>query len=602
MSSMAETVVDRRQYRNLLPGLFILALLVISLQLRVAAAESLVITLRAAAGLLAGWFAYLLVRARLQGKTLEIEFVVVRTHYVQALVQSSVYLYWATAWPFIAGQFVLIFAQMMFAYACTLLLAWTRRSKCEIGFGPMPIILSTNFFMCFKDEWFFLQFAMISVGIFGKEFIRWKRDGRMTHIFNPSAFGLFVFSVAILLTQHTDLTWAQEIAIELGRPKYIFVYIFLVGLVVQYLFHVTLVTLAAASMLLLLNLAYTAATGIYWFLDAGIPIAVFLGLHLLVTDPATSPHTNYGRAIFGALYGAGVFVLYALLEWAGAPRFYDKLLFVPVLNLLVPVIDGYARRSRLPRIAPFSMIAAQTPRRQNLIFMGIWIALFTTMYATHFLGPGHPGGLTAFWELACTENRHNACRNLRAIHWDNCRDGNVAECVALGDAVERSGPPPEDALLGSLAIAHACDLFDRESCRRLDQTMRSGGASGFEARCNSRNAQACYVLGTVHLMGLGTSPDRAAGFRFFDESCDLNLPTGCGVVAESYRYGVGTTRDMPRAVSAYEKACAGASAPACMQLAQLLVAGEGVPRNERRGLALFAKACRLGLTDACAAR
>jgi TPR repeat protein len=380
------------------------------------------------------------------------------------------------------------------------------------------------------------------------------------------------------------------------------VHIFLVGLVVQYFFHVTLVTLAAASMLLLLNLAYTAVTGIYWFLDAGIPIAVFLGLHLLVTDPATSPRNNYGRAIFGALYGAGVFVLYALLEWAGEPRFYDKLLFVPVLNLLVPVIDGYARRSSLARVAPFSMIAAQTPHRQNLIFMAIWIALFTAMYTTHFLGRGHPGGQTAFWEMACAENHHNACTNLRAILWDNCGDGSVAECVALGDMVERSGTPPEDVLLGVFAIARACDLFNRESCERLGQTMQGGGASGIEAQCNSRNAQACYILGTVHLMGLGASPDRATGFRFFNKSCDLNLPTGCGVVAESYLYGVGTVHDMARAVSAYEKACAGAYAPACMKLAQLLVTGDGVPPNERRGLALFGRACRLGLTDACAVR
>ncbi len=192
--------------------------------------------------------------------------------------------------------------------------------------------------------------------------------------------------------------------------------------------------------------------------------------------------------------------------------------------------------------------------------------------------------------------------NLRAVLWDNCGDGSVAQCVALGDMVERSRPPPEDALLGVLAIARACDLLDRESCRRLGQTMKSGGASLIEAQCNSRNAQACYVLGTVHLMGLGRAADRAAGFRFFEKSCDLNLATGCGVVAESYRYGVGTVRDMPRAVSAYEKACAGASAPACVRLAQLLVTGEGVPLNERRGLALFTKACRLGLTDACAIR
>ena len=506
-----------------------------------AASESLVITLRAAAGLLAVWFAYLLVRARLQGRKLEIEFVVVRTHYVQALVQGSVYLYWATAWPFIAGQFVLIFAQMMFAYGCTVLLAWTRRGKCEIGFGPMPIILSTNFFMCFKDEWFFLQFAMISLGIFGKEFIRWKRDGRMTHIFNPSAFGLFVFSVAILLTRRTDLTWAQQIAIELGRPQYMFVHIFLVGLIVQYFFHVTLVTLAAASMLLVLNLAYTAATGIYWFLDAGIPIAVFLGLHLLVTDPATSPRTNYGRAIFGGLYGAGVFALYALLEWAGEPRFYDKLLFVPVLNLLVPVIDGYARRSSLARVAPFSMIAAQTPQRTESHFHG------------NLDRAVHDDVRDAFPRSRVILARRPHSGNRRAprtatMHAETCARS-IGTIVATGTWRSASrwatwssarDLHPRMLCLEVLAIARACDLFNRESCRRLGQTMKAGAPAALEAQCNSRNAQACYVLGTVHLMGLGTSADRAAGFRFFDKSCDLNLPTGCDVVAESYRYGVGT--------------------------------------------------------------
>ena len=119
------------------------------------------------------------------------------------------------------------------------------------------------------------------------------------------------------------------------------------GLIVQYFFEVTLVTFAAAATLWLLNVVYTQVTGVYWFLDSGIPIAVFLGLHLLVTDPATSPRDNYGRAIFGALYGAGVFLLYLLLERAGVPRFYDKLLFIPLLNLLVPLIDRYARTSRL---------------------------------------------------------------------------------------------------------------------------------------------------------------------------------------------------------------------------------------------------------------
>jgi hypothetical protein len=274
---------------SLLPLAFIVGLVALSTTQRVAAFPVLETTFLATAALLALWYAALVWRSRVRHQRLVVEFNAVRTHYVQALVQSSVYIYWATAWPFIAGQFPLIFAQWCFAYACTMLIAWTRRGKAELGFGPLPIILSTNFFLCFKDEWFYLQFLMIALGVFGKEFIRWNRDGRSTHIFNPSVLGLSVFSLIIILTGNTDLTWAEQFAIELGRPDHIYVWIFAVGLIVQYLFEVTLVTFAAAATLWVLNVAYTQVTGVYWFLDSGIPIAVFLGLHLLVTDPATSP-------------------------------------------------------------------------------------------------------------------------------------------------------------------------------------------------------------------------------------------------------------------------------------------------------------------------
>ena len=39
------------------------------------------------------------------------------------------------------------------------------------------------------------------------------------------------------------------------------------------------------------------------FIDSSIPVSVFIGLHLLVTDPATSPRSNSGKIVFGGLYG-----------------------------------------------------------------------------------------------------------------------------------------------------------------------------------------------------------------------------------------------------------------------------------------------------------
>src|SRR5204862_6723307 len=91
------------------------------------------------------------------------------------------------------------------------------------------------------------------------------------------------------------------------------------------------------------NLVYYAATGVYFFYDSYIPIAVFLGMHLLFTDPSTSPRTELGRIMFGALYGLSTVGLYELLGSAGLPTFYDKLLQVPLLNLSVKGIDLAAR-------------------------------------------------------------------------------------------------------------------------------------------------------------------------------------------------------------------------------------------------------------------
>jgi hypothetical protein len=42
---------------------------------------------------------------------------------------------------------------------------------------PFPIIFSITLFFWFKDEWFYLQFGLVALGLLAKEFLRWTRDG-----------------------------------------------------------------------------------------------------------------------------------------------------------------------------------------------------------------------------------------------------------------------------------------------------------------------------------------------------------------------------------------------------------------------------------------
>jgi hypothetical protein len=302
-------------------------------------------------------------------------------HYVQLAMHTSIYIYWGWYWREVYHYAPLIVAQIVFVYAFDMLLCWSRRDKWILGFGPFPIVLSTNLFLWFKDDWFYLQFLLVAAGVLCKEFLTWTRDGRRVHIFNPSAIALAIFSVGLLVTHSTQITWGEEVAVTLGRPPNIYLEIFLVGLVVQALFSVTLVTLSAAAALYALNLAYTGTTGVYHFVDSNIPIAVFLGLHLLVTDPATSPRTSFGKVLFGGMYGAGVFSIYAALGRMGAPTFYDKLLCVPPLNLIVQALDRAALRLAA-RLGRWKL--DWSPRQANFAHMALWISLFAVMLTTGF--------------------------------------------------------------------------------------------------------------------------------------------------------------------------------------------------------------------------
>ena len=73
-----------------------------------------------------------------------------------------------------------------------------------LGFGPFPIVFSTNLFLWFKDDWFACSSSLIALGFVGKAFVRWERDGRRVHIFNPSAFTLAMFSLVLLATDTTE--------------------------------------------------------------------------------------------------------------------------------------------------------------------------------------------------------------------------------------------------------------------------------------------------------------------------------------------------------------------------------------------------------------
>lgn len=539
------------------------------------------------------------------GRKLSYRFEPKAVHYVQFMMHSVIYTYWGWYWPEVYRHIPLILAQVVFAYSLNMLLGWARRDIWILGFGPIPIIFSTNLFMWFRDDWFYFQFMMVAAGVFGKEFITWQRDGRRTHIFNPSALGLFVFSVGLILTHSTKITWGESIALTFYSPPHMYLAIFCVGLVVQALFSVTLVTLSAAAALYILNLIFTHTTGVYYFIDSGIPPAVFLGLHLLVTDPATSPRSTSGKLLFGAAYGGSVFGLYTLLAAFGAPTFYDKLLCIPPLNLTVRIIDHVCRKvdvwfsGFLQRSRSLVSLTAWSPKKLNYAFMSIWIALFFTMTSTGFLVHDHPGKNMVFWEDACHEGRYHGCRTWVNNLTVSCSGGVRESCLAVAQLKKEGKYAPLDLVEAAKGFGHACDLGLSSGCSSLAEFAQSGGGTALEQSCGAGDGVSCFLLGYIRNRGLGVAKDDNMALEFFSKSCSSGFPRGCSRLGESYFYGEGTRPDLGKAMQFFETACQNQFALGCMNAGQLYLRGYLGARNEDAARARFQQACGLGFRPAC---
>lgn len=558
------------------------------------------------------------------------EFVAVKSHYVQAAVQLSIYAYWGWYWRPVYAEMPQILSQVAFLYALDALLTWTRGQTWRIGFGSWPIILSTNLFMWFRDDWFVFQFLMVAMGVMGKQFIRWERGGKLTHIFNPSAFGLTIVSLVLIFTGATGDTWGEQIAITQGLPPHLYTEVFLCGLIVQYFFGVTLLTFSAAAVLSLLTLVYTRMTGVYVFVDSNIPIAVFLGLHLLMTDPATSPRNSLGKILFGSLYAGGVFGAYILLRAFNAPEFYDKLVVVPILNLLVPALDWLTSLGVAGRLGSREQLAGS--RRMNLAYMAGWAALFIAMLGTGFVEAPHPGATIGFWEKAAEENRPQAVENLRRLLADFDKrnlddpsepvlatgtDGALSRTQTLGilcnqvAAIYAQGKfVPADPAKAARYFDQAGKFGNQYGCANLAVEYFRGNLGGATVNIDralstmeqagpaSKNARFCFIAGFAYDTGNGRPQDKVKARGFYEQAANYGDLEACKNLARMELRGEGGKPDHTVAAIWLQKAADMHDGPSCMYLARMYHTGDGVALNEDKAVALLKEASDLGMAPA----
>ena len=105
-------------------------------------------------------------------------------------------------------------------------------------------------------------------------------------------------------------------------------------------------------------------------------------MHLLFTDPSTSPRTELGRIIFGVLYASE---RRRLVRGAGSTGSAD-LLRQAAAGAVAQPVDSRRSTGPLDRICskrfdPGALGRSLTPKRRNLAYMTLWVALFVTMQA-----------------------------------------------------------------------------------------------------------------------------------------------------------------------------------------------------------------------------
>ena len=534
-------------------------------------------------------------RARTQGWSLGVTLSLRPQHYLQALAHTAIFVYWGMYWDPLKHAAVLIAAQIVFAYALDIFLAHSRGRTYALGFGPFPIIYSTNLFLRFHDDWFWLQFLMVAVGMLAKEFIRWNRDGKRVHIFNPSSFPLAVFSLGLILTHSSNITWAEDIASLLILPPQIYLFIFAVSLPGQFVFRVTSMTLPAAVTVYAFSMFYLKQQGVYFFWDSNIPIAVFLGMHLLFTDPSTSPRSELGRVIFGVLYGASVVGLYWGLGKLGAPTYYDKLLQVPIMNLLVPTIERIAQSRPLSWLNMERVGVGLSPRQRSAVWVATWILVFGGMSFARGVGDFHEGHTVPFWAKACDAGKPGACEKEGALLNGHCKDGSGWACNEL--ALMLFSGKLRAAVDGVELLEKACGFGQRVACE--NKATLSAQTPGGEAPRLKRGDPDLLDFPRILRQGKGPIPEKTP-LQIYSRACDEGWMSGCdGLSGIYFRGSADIASDKARAAALATRACAGGIARACSNLGLMYKNGDGVVKDEALALNYLKQSCSLGFADAC---
>jgi hypothetical protein len=292
------------------------------------------------------------------------------TLFIQLSIQLILLLYMSLYVPLTRAALFEIVFLVMFAFAVDFAASIYRYGNWQANFGPIPVVFSANLFVWFLGSHSYLAFLAVAVGVSSKHLV--QRGGR--HVFNPSAIGVCVASIPCLLIP--GRFGEVDLAHRLNAPPNMLELTLLLALISMVRVPVVLTTLGAfftANYLLSPFQGGMYVPAVMW-------TPIFLGITLLITDPATTPKKPLGQLVFGALFIVAFSVLATGLRSMHIPEFWAKMLPIPIANLLSPSIDRAVTsvEARLGKVWAWAFASLQP--RWNLVHVGVWIFIAVSSF------------------------------------------------------------------------------------------------------------------------------------------------------------------------------------------------------------------------------
>jgi hypothetical protein len=284
---------------------------------------------------LAAWTLVMWWRARSRGELPTIDNQLRANHLIQGGFQFAILAYWAVHWTDLRMLGVGMLLQIAYCFWLDFILSWALFGNWRITVGPVPLVLSTNLFLLYIGSQFRFGFLVFAIAMLSKHFI--QRDGR--HLFNPSAFGIVCLSLLWIGDRLSPPSWGlvgtfgylptfDPFALAPNMTEWLF----LLALLSQLRFPYVLITLGAFIGFAMPGIPDATPPG---FADPPI----FIAVTFLITDPRTSPRTAFGRLLFGVAYALTARSLDLGLTALVGSDGDAKILAVPVINLMVPMLD-----------------------------------------------------------------------------------------------------------------------------------------------------------------------------------------------------------------------------------------------------------------------